>query len=36
VEFVVVGYSDPEGRPHFGALLPGYYTDHGKLIYPAA
>jgi ATP-dependent DNA ligase len=32
-EFVVVGWSDPEGaRPHLGALL-GYYTDDGKLIY---
>jgi ATP-dependent DNA ligase len=29
-EFVVVGWSDPEGsRPHLGALL-GYYTDDGK------
>jgi hypothetical protein len=34
-EFVVVGWSDPEGtRPHLGALLLGYYTDDGKLIYP--
>jgi ATP-dependent DNA ligase len=25
---------DPEGsRPHLGALLLGYYTDEGKLIY---
>jgi DNA ligase D-like protein (predicted ligase) len=33
-EFVIVGWSDPEGsRPHLGALLLGYYTDHGKLIY---
>jgi DNA ligase D-like protein (predicted ligase) len=33
-EFVVVGWSDPEGsRPYLGALLLGYYTDHGKLIY---
>lgn len=33
-EFVVVGWSDPEGsRPHLGALLLGYYTDEGKLIY---
>jgi ATP-dependent DNA ligase len=32
-EFVVVGWSDPEGtRRHLGALL-GYYTDDGKLIY---
>ncbi|HEY1864053.1 MAG TPA: hypothetical protein VGG77_10260, partial [Roseiarcus sp.] len=33
-EFVVVGWSDPEGsRPHLGALLLGYYTDEAKLIY---
>jgi ATP-dependent DNA ligase len=33
-EFVVVGWSDPEGtRPHLGALLLGYYTDDGNLIY---
>jgi bifunctional non-homologous end joining protein LigD len=33
-EFVVVRWSDPEGsRPHLGALLLGYYTDVGKLIY---
>jgi DNA ligase D-like protein (predicted ligase) len=33
-EFVVVGWSDPEGsRPHLGALLLGYYTDDGRLIY---
>ncbi len=33
-EFVVVGWSEPEGsRPHLGALLLGYYTDDGKLIY---
>jgi bifunctional non-homologous end joining protein LigD len=33
-EFVVVGWSDPEGaRPQLGALLLGYYTDDGKLIY---
>jgi bifunctional non-homologous end joining protein LigD len=32
-EFVVVGWSDPEGsRPHLGALLSGYYSDDGKLI----
>jgi ATP-dependent DNA ligase len=31
---VVVGWTDPEGsRPHLGALLLGYYTDEGKLIY---
>ena len=33
-EFVVVGWSDPEGlRPHLGALLLGYYTDDSKLTY---
>jgi ATP-dependent DNA ligase len=33
-EFVVVGWSDPEcSRPYLGALLLGYYTDAGKLIY---
>ena len=33
-EFVVVGWSDPEGsRPHLGALLLGYYAEDGKLIY---
>ena len=33
-EFVVVGWSDPEGsRPYLGALLLGYYADDGKLIY---
>jgi len=33
-EFVVVGWTEPEGsRPHLGALLLGYYTDDGKLIY---
>ena len=33
-EFVVVGWTDPEGsRPHIGALLLGYYTDDGRLRY---
>ena len=33
-EFVVVGWSDPEAsRPHLGALLLGFYTDDGKLVY---
>jgi DNA ligase D-like protein (predicted ligase) len=33
-EFVIVGWSDPEGsRPHLGALLLGYYSNEGKLIY---
>jgi ATP-dependent DNA ligase len=32
--FVVVGWSDPEGtQPHLAALLRGYFTDEGKLIY---
>jgi ATP-dependent DNA ligase len=33
-EFVVVGWSDPEGSRHrIGALLLGYYTPYGRLIY---
>jgi bifunctional non-homologous end joining protein LigD len=33
-EFVVVGWTDPEGsRDHIGALLLGYYTDDGRLRY---
>jgi bifunctional non-homologous end joining protein LigD len=33
-EFVVVGYSEPEGaRPLLGALLLAYYDGSGKLIY---
>src|SRR5262249_4289986 len=33
-EFVVVGWSDPEGSRHrIGALLLGYYTPEAKLIY---
>jgi DNA ligase D-like protein (predicted ligase) len=33
-EFVVIGWSDPEGSRHrIGALLLGYYTPDGKLIY---
>jgi ATP-dependent DNA ligase len=33
-EFVVVGWSDPEGSRHrIGALLLGYYTPQGRLIY---
>ena len=32
-EFVIGGYTDPEGaRTHIGALLVGYYDD-GKLVY---
>jgi bifunctional non-homologous end joining protein LigD len=33
-EFVIVGFTDPEGsRPYLGALLLAYYTDDGRLIY---
>ena len=33
-EFVVVGWSEPEGRrPYLGALLLGYYDPGGRLIY---
>src|SRR2546423_14014351 len=33
-EFVVIGWSDPEGSRHrIGSLLLGYYTLEGKLIY---
>jgi bifunctional non-homologous end joining protein LigD len=33
-EFVVIGWTDPEGtRPFLGALLLGYYDPEGKLIY---
>jgi bifunctional non-homologous end joining protein LigD len=33
-EFVVVGWSDPEGsRQRIGSLLLGYYTPDGKLVY---
>jgi DNA ligase D-like protein (predicted ligase) len=33
-EFVVVGWTDPEGsRPFIGALLLGYYDPSGRLIY---
>jgi ATP-dependent DNA ligase len=33
-EFVVVGWTDPEGaRPYLGALLLAYYDDAGRLIY---
>ena len=33
-EFVVVGWSDPEGSRHrIGALLLGYYTPDGRLLY---
>ena len=33
-EFVVIGYSEPEGsRPLLGALLLAYYHDDGQLLY---
>ena len=33
-EFVVVGWTDPEGtRPFLGALLLAYYDPDGRLIY---
>jgi bifunctional non-homologous end joining protein LigD len=33
-EFVIVGWTDPEGsRSSIGALLLGFFTDDGKLIY---
>jgi bifunctional non-homologous end joining protein LigD len=33
-EFVVVGWTDPEGtRPHIGALLLAYYDPDGRLVY---
>src|ERR1700756_4452615 len=33
-EFIIVGYTDPEAsRPYLGALLLGYYTDDGRLLY---
>jgi ATP-dependent DNA ligase len=33
-EFVVVGWTDPEGsRWHIGTLLLGYYTDDGRLLH---
>ena len=33
-EFVVIGWTDPEGsRPHLGALLLGSYEPDGRLVY---
>ena len=33
-EFVVIGWTDPEGaRPFLGALLLGYYDPDGRLTY---
>jgi DNA ligase D-like protein (predicted ligase) len=33
-EFVIVGWTDPEGsRPFLGALLLGYHGDDGRLLY---
>jgi ATP-dependent DNA ligase len=36
-EFVVVGWTDPEGsRPWLGALLLAYYDPDGRLVYAGA
>jgi DNA ligase D-like protein (predicted ligase) len=33
-EFVVIGWTDPEGRrPYLGALLLGYFDPNGRLVY---
>ena len=33
-EFVVIGWTDPEGaRPYLGALLLGYYHPDGRLVF---
>ena len=33
-EFIVVGWTDPEGtRPHLGALLLAYHAPDGRLVY---
>src|SRR4051795_1453240 len=33
-EFIVVGWTDPEGtRPYLGALLLAYYAPDGHLVY---
>jgi bifunctional non-homologous end joining protein LigD len=33
-EFIVAGWSDPEGsRPYLGALLLAYHDDNGRLLY---
>jgi len=33
-EFIIVGYTEPEGsRPYLGALLLAYYDDDGRLVY---
>jgi bifunctional non-homologous end joining protein LigD len=33
-EFIVVGWTDPEGsRPYVGAVLLGHYDERGRLIY---
>ena len=34
-EFVIGGYTDPQGSRRFGALLIGYYDEDGKLAYAA-
>jgi ATP-dependent DNA ligase len=33
-EFIIIGYTEPEGsRPHLGALLLAYYDDASQLLY---
>jgi DNA ligase D-like protein (predicted ligase) len=33
-EFIIIGYTEPEGsRQHIGALLLGYYDNAGRLVY---
>src|SRR6266478_1290499 len=32
-EFVVAGWTYPEGSPPVGSLLLGYYDDAGRLVY---
>jgi ATP-dependent DNA ligase len=33
-EFIIIGYTEPEGsRPYLGALLLAYYDDDGRLVY---
>jgi len=33
-EFIVIGWTEPAGsRQHLGALLLGYYTEDGRLVY---
>jgi ATP-dependent DNA ligase len=35
-EFIIVGYTEPEGsRPYLGALPPAYHADDGRSMYAA-